>query len=51
LMIRAHEYFPTGVYTYFEGTLLSVFSCRYYPATTPKAILVTEGEWKPVMLD
>jgi len=51
LIVRGHEYFPTGLYTYFEGMLVSVFSCRYYPSTSPKAVLVRDHRWEPLLLD
>jgi len=50
MLVRAHEYFPSGLRTFFDGLVVSVFSCRYYPSTTPKAVLVA-GDWTPVSLD
>jgi len=51
LIVRGHEYFPSGLYTYFEGMLISVFSCRYYPSTSPKAVLMEDHRWEPLPLD
>lgn len=50
-IIRAHEYYPFGVQTHFEGKVITVFSCRFYPIEGPKAILVEEsGCWSTVDL-
>lgn len=51
LVVRGHEYFPTGLYVYFEGMLVSVFSCRYYPSTRPRALLISDSRWEPLLLD
>lgn len=50
LVVRAHEYFPDGLHEYFEGRVLSLFSCRYYPATSPKAVLFEGRVWKSIAL-
>jgi diadenosine tetraphosphatase ApaH/serine/threonine PP2A family protein phosphatase len=50
LMVRAHEYFPEGFHEYFGGMVLSLFSCRYYPATRPKAALLEGASWRLVAL-
>lgn len=50
LMVRAHEYFPEGSHEYFGGEVLSTFSCRYYPATEPKGLLIRGPERKLVSL-
>jgi len=50
LMVRAHEYFPEGFHEYFGGRVLSLFSCRYYPATSPKAALFEGESWRLVPL-
>ncbi len=50
LLVRAHEFFPEGVRSFFEGGLLSVFSCRFYGGT-PAAVLMDEGlSWRFVPL-
>ncbi len=50
LLVRAHEFFPEGVRTFFEGRLLSVFSCRFYGGT-PAAVLMDEGlGWRMIPL-
>ncbi len=49
-VIRAHEYFPSGLRIYFGGKLVSVFSCRYYPSTQPKAVLYSGRDWEVVQL-
>ncbi|MDK2463683.1 MAG: serine/threonine protein phosphatase, partial [Candidatus Korarchaeota archaeon] len=50
LLVRAHEFFPEGVRTFFGGRLLSVFSCRFYGGT-PAALLMEEGlSWRIVPL-
>ncbi len=50
LLVRAHEFFPEGVRTFFEGRLLSVFSCRFYGGT-PAAVLMDERlSWRMVPL-
>ncbi len=50
LMVRAHEYFPGGVFFYFGGKVISVFSCRYYPAALPKGLLLTPRGYEAVPL-
>lgn len=45
-VIRAHEYFPSGLRIYFDGKLISIFSCRHYPSTQPKAVLYNDGDWE-----
>ncbi|MEM3137762.1 MAG: metallophosphoesterase [Thermofilaceae archaeon] len=47
---RAHEYFPNGLHVYFDGKLISVFSCRYYPSTQPKAVLYNGRNWEILQL-
>ena len=51
LMVRAHEYFPNGVHEYFGGRVISLFSCRYYPSTTPRGLLITSSGYRAVDLD
>lgn len=51
LMVRAHEYFPSGVHEYFGGKVVSLFSCRYYPGTSPRGLLLTYSGYKVVDLD
>ena len=50
MIVRAHEYFPSGIYPYFDGKVISLFSCRYYPATTPKAVILEDSRWEPFSL-
>jgi len=50
LLVRAHEYFAEGVHRYFGGRVISVFSCRYYPASRPAALLIEAGRLRPVSL-
>ena len=38
MMFRAHEVFPEGFKTFFDGRLISVFSATYHGAATPKAM-------------
>jgi protein phosphatase len=40
LMIRAHEVFPEGVRTFFDGRLYSVFSASYRGLASPKVLRV-----------
>ena len=40
LMVRAHEVFPEGVRTFFDGRLYSVFSASYRGAASPKVLRV-----------
>jgi len=35
LIVRAHEPFPEGYRWFFDGKLLSIFSCRFYPIEKP----------------
>lgn len=48
VMVRAHEYHPEGLREYFSGRVLSVFSCRYYPAAKPKGLRLSNG-WREVV--
>ncbi|MEM0225652.1 MAG: serine/threonine protein phosphatase [Thermofilaceae archaeon] len=50
LMLRAHEYFPEGIHEYFDGKIISLFSCRYYPETTPRGLLLTPNAQRSVVL-
>jgi len=50
LVVRAHEYFPEGLHDYFRGKVLSLFSCRHYPGTSPKAVLFEGKAWRSVSL-
>jgi diadenosine tetraphosphatase ApaH/serine/threonine PP2A family protein phosphatase len=50
LVVRAHEYFPEGLHEYFGGRVLSLFSCRHYPGTFPKAVLFEGNAWRSVSL-
>jgi len=51
LLVRAHEYFTPGVYTMFEGKVVTVFSCRFYPIQGPKAILLKRNlQWEVIDL-
>lgn len=50
LIVRAHEFFPSGFYEYFNGKVLSVFSCRFYPDTNPTGLLLESGKWKVISL-
>lgn len=49
-MLRAHEYFPEGIHEYFDGKVVSLFSCRYYPEATPKGLLLTSRAQRDVVL-
>lgn len=49
-MLRAHEYFPEGVHEYFDGKVISLFSCRYYPEATPMGLLLTSSGQRSVLL-
>ncbi|NHI87915.1 MAG: hypothetical protein EAX87_00245 [Candidatus Thorarchaeota archaeon] len=40
LMVRAHEVFPEGVRTFFDGRLYSVFSATYRGLASPKVLRV-----------
>lgn len=44
MLIRAHEYFQEGFHRYFNGKILSLFTCRYYPNTQPKIAAYRRGE-------
>lgn len=50
LFVRAHEPFPEGYRWFFGGKLLSVFSCRFYPIASPKALHIKDREMKIVEL-
>ncbi|MEM4810832.1 MAG: metallophosphoesterase [Thermofilum sp.] len=50
LVIRAHEPFPEGYRWFFGGKLLSIFSCGFYPISSPKALLVKGKEMKIIEL-
>ncbi|MGB9709021.1 MAG: metallophosphoesterase [Infirmifilum sp.] len=39
-IVRAHEPFPEGYKIFFDGKLISIFSCRFYPIENPRALLV-----------
>ncbi len=50
-MVRAHEPYPNGIQTFFNGSLITVFSCRYYPISEPKGLLIDKNNrWEPVSL-
>jgi protein phosphatase len=40
LMVRAHEVFPEGVRTFFDGRLYSVFSASYRGAASPRVLRI-----------
>ena len=40
MVVRAHEPFPEGYRWFFGNRLLSLFSCRFYPIESPKALLL-----------
>jgi protein phosphatase len=43
LIVRAHEVFPHGYYTFFDGLVMSLFSCRDYRGPIAgKALLVKQ---------
>jgi len=50
MLVRAHEFFPEGVRSFFDGRLLSVFSCRYYGGKPSALRLSADGKWKPIPL-
>ena len=39
-IIRAHEFYPLGIRTLFDGKVVTIFSCRFYPIEGPKALLL-----------
>jgi len=43
VLVRAHQPFPEGYRVFFKGKLVSVFSCSFYPISSPKGLLI-EGE-------
>ncbi|TFG33763.1 hypothetical protein EU527_06750 [Candidatus Thorarchaeota archaeon] len=43
IMFRAHEVFPNGYQTFFEGRLVSVFSATYGTRVLPKIIRLGKG--------
>ena len=50
-IIRAHEYFYTGYRTYFDEKVITIFSCRYYPIESPKALVIKDNEIKIINLN
>ncbi|MCD6563115.1 MAG: metallophosphoesterase, partial [Thermoproteales archaeon] len=50
-IIRAHEYFYTGYRTYFDEKVITIFSCRYYPIESPKALVIEDNEIKIISLN
>jgi len=50
MLIRAHEFFPEGVRSFFDERLLSVFSCRYYGGRPSAIRLKRDGTWRPLAL-
>jgi hypothetical protein len=40
LILRAHEVFPDGFKTFFDGKLISIFSAAYRGAAAPKVVRV-----------
>lgn len=50
LVVRAHQPFPEGYRWFFGGKLFSVFSCRFYPITSPKAFLLRKKETRIIEL-
>lgn len=51
LLVRAHQAFPEGYRWFFREKLLSVFSCRFYPISSPKALLVEGKSQKIVCIE
>jgi diadenosine tetraphosphatase ApaH/serine/threonine PP2A family protein phosphatase len=49
-LVRAHQPFPEGYRVFFEGKLVSVFSCSFYPISSPKGLLLENGKIKIVEL-
>lgn len=43
LMFRAHQVFPEGVQTFFDGKLISVFSSAYNNRVKPKIVHLRDG--------
>jgi len=50
ILVRAHQPFPEGCRVFFGGKLISVFSCSFYPISSPKGLLLKNGEIKIVEL-
>jgi len=49
LMIRAHEVFPEGYETFFDGKLVSVFSTEYNDRVKPKVLRIGKNhEFEPL---
>ncbi|HDD69241.1 MAG TPA: serine/threonine protein phosphatase [Candidatus Korarchaeota archaeon] len=48
-LFRAHQFFPEGVRTMFDGMLISVFSCSYYGGSSA-AVLLERDEIRPIIL-
>ncbi|OYT31785.1 MAG: serine/threonine protein phosphatase [Thermofilum sp. ex4484_79] len=48
-IVRAHEYFYPGIKTFFDEKVITIFSCRYYPIESPKAILIDENNEISIM--
>ncbi len=49
MLFRAHQFFPEGVKTMFNGLLVSIFSCSYYGGSSV-AILLKEDGLRPIVL-
>ncbi|MEZ0345464.1 MAG: metallophosphoesterase [Infirmifilum sp.] len=50
VLVRAHEPFPEGFREFFSGKLISIFSCRFYPITEPRGLLLRNNERKIISL-
>jgi len=52
IMIRAHQVFPDGYKTFFDGKLVSVFSATYGPRVQPKVVrLRSDLSVEPIVLN
>ena len=49
ILFRAHQVFPDGVRTFFDGNLVSVFSSRYEGAVQPKVVRVGKDHRQEVI--
>ena len=49
-LVRAHQPFPEGYKVFFGGKLVSVFSCSFYPISSPKGLLIEGGQAKIVKI-
>ncbi len=48
-LIRAHEYFPPCIKYFFDGKLVSIFSCRFYPECKPKMLVFRKEKIEEVL--